>query len=102
MSAESALVDRKKYLEDFHSHSGIVILSEADCASTQSAQSKDLWLLFRMRRLAFVFMALAFFAPRASVGQKLKDADCLTCHGDSTLTTDENGKQASLFVDKDK
>ncbi len=34
--------------------------------------------------------------------QKLKDSDCLTCHGDSTLTTDENGKQVSLFVDKDK
>ena len=34
--------------------------------------------------------------------QKLKDSDCLTCHGDSTLTTDENGKQVSLYVDKDK
>ena len=33
---------------------------------------------------------------------KIKDSDCLTCHGDSTLTTDENGKQVSLFVDKDK
>ena len=34
--------------------------------------------------------------------QKLKDADCLSCHGDSTLTTDENGKTVSLFVDQDK
>jgi cytochrome b subunit of formate dehydrogenase len=34
--------------------------------------------------------------------QKLKDSDCLTCHGDSTLTTDENGKTVSLYVDKDK
>jgi hypothetical protein len=33
---------------------------------------------------------------------KIKDSDCLTCHGDSTLTTDENGSRVSLFVDKDK
>jgi cytochrome b subunit of formate dehydrogenase len=33
---------------------------------------------------------------------KIKDSDCLTCHGDSTLATDENGKHVSLFVDKDK
>ncbi len=34
--------------------------------------------------------------------QKIKDADCLTCHGDTTLTTEENGKQVSLFVDQNK
>jgi len=31
-----------------------------------------------------------------------KDEDCLTCHGDSTLTKDVNGKPKSLFVDGKK
>ena len=34
--------------------------------------------------------------------QKLKDEDCLTCHGDTSLTKDVNGKQISLFVDGKK
>lgn len=33
---------------------------------------------------------------------KLKDEDCLTCHGDSSLTTDVNGKPVSLYVDAKK
>jgi len=33
---------------------------------------------------------------------KLKDEDCLTCHGDTSLTKDVNGKQVSLFVDGKK
>ncbi|HLY40064.1 MAG TPA: cytochrome b/b6 domain-containing protein [Terracidiphilus sp.] len=33
---------------------------------------------------------------------KLKDEDCLTCHGDSSLTTQVNGKTVSLFVDAQK
>jgi cytochrome b subunit of formate dehydrogenase len=32
--------------------------------------------------------------------QKLKDADCLACHSDSTLSADANGKPHSLFVDQ--
>jgi cytochrome b subunit of formate dehydrogenase len=33
---------------------------------------------------------------------KIKDSDCLACHGDASLTTEENGKQISLFVDQAK
>ena len=33
---------------------------------------------------------------------KLKDEDCLTCHGDTSLSTDVNGKPVSLFVDAKK
>jgi nitrate/TMAO reductase-like tetraheme cytochrome c subunit len=33
---------------------------------------------------------------------KLKDEDCLSCHGDASLTTDVNGKPVSLFVDAKK
>ncbi len=33
---------------------------------------------------------------------KLKDEDCLTCHGDATLTTEVNGKSVSLYVDSKK
>ncbi len=38
----------------------------------------------------------------ARAAHKPKDEDCLTCHSDSTLTKDVNGKQVSLFIDKDK
>ena len=34
--------------------------------------------------------------------QKLKDQDCLTCHGDNSLSTDVNGKTVSLYVDGKK
>jgi len=32
---------------------------------------------------------------------KPSNEDCLVCHGDSTMTTDVNGKQISLFVNPD-
>ena len=50
-------------------------------------------------------MSLVFgclFGAVNARAQKLKDADCLTCHGDSSLTTDENGKTVSLFVDQSR
>jgi cytochrome b subunit of formate dehydrogenase len=50
--------------------------------------------------LAVLFLLAGSISSRAA--QKLKDSDCLTCHGDSTLTSDENGKTVSLYVDKDK
>jgi cytochrome b subunit of formate dehydrogenase len=43
-----------------------------------------------------------FWAANAHAAQKLKDADCLACHSDSSLTTDANGKPVSLFVDQNK
>jgi cytochrome b subunit of formate dehydrogenase len=49
--------------------------------------------------LALSLLACAFTA-RAE--HKLKDADCLACHSDNTLTKDVNGKPASLFVDEAK
>ncbi len=49
---------------------------------------------------------LAFFllgsALPTRAQHKLKDEDCLTCHGDPTLATDVNGKSVSLFVDAKK
>jgi cytochrome b subunit of formate dehydrogenase len=48
-----------------------------------------------------VFCCFAW-ASNAHAAQKLKDADCLTCHGDSSLTTEENGKTVSLYVDQNK
>ena len=50
---------------------------------------------------SFVFFIFAW-ASTALPAQKLKDSDCLTCHGDSTLTTEENGKTVSLYVDQNK
>jgi cytochrome b subunit of formate dehydrogenase len=38
----------------------------------------------------------------ARADHKIKDEDCLTCHGDPTLTTDVNGRTVSLFVDGKK
>ena len=43
------------------------------------------------------------WASTANAAQKLKDADCLTCHSDPTLTTtDKSGATVSLFVDQSK
>ncbi len=49
-------------------------------------------------------LALSLFvcAYAARAEQKPKDKDCLACHSDSTLTTVENGKQISLYVDGNK
>jgi cytochrome b subunit of formate dehydrogenase len=49
-------------------------------------------------------LALSLFAwgCTARAEQKLKDADCLACHSDSTLTTEVNGKTVSVSVDGKK
>jgi cytochrome b subunit of formate dehydrogenase len=54
--------------------------------------------LFVPSFVSFIFV----WATIALPAQKLKDSDCLTCHGDSTLTTEENGKTVSLYVDQNK
>ncbi|HEX4757294.1 MAG TPA: cytochrome b/b6 domain-containing protein [Terracidiphilus sp.] len=47
-------------------------------------------------------LLLLVLAATTCSGQKLKDADCLACHSDSTLTKDVDGKPVSLFVDEGK
>jgi cytochrome b subunit of formate dehydrogenase len=47
-------------------------------------------------------LSLLFCAYTARAEHKLQDKDCLACHSDSALTTEVNGKQASLFVDEGK
>ncbi len=47
-------------------------------------------------------LLLLVWVSATCFGQKLKDSDCLTCHSDTTLTKDVNGKQISLFVDENK
>jgi cytochrome b subunit of formate dehydrogenase len=49
--------------------------------------------------LCFSFLACGFNLHAA---QKLKDADCLSCHGDHSFTTNENSKPVSLFVDQNQ
>jgi len=47
-------------------------------------------------------LLLLAWASTALSAQKLKDEDCLSCHGDRSLTTQENGKTVSLYVDQNK
>ena len=57
------------------------------------------------RRFFALIFVLFFLASASSAlsAQKLKDADCLTCHADPTLTTaDANGSTVSLTVDENK
>ena len=56
------------------------------------------------RRYApFTLVILCFaWASTAHAAQKLKDADCLTCHSDPTLTEDVNGSAVSIYVDQNK
>jgi cytochrome b subunit of formate dehydrogenase/nitrate/TMAO reductase-like tetraheme cytochrome c subunit len=46
--------------------------------------------------------SLLLWAATAQAQHKPKDAECLACHSDPTLTTDVNGKQVSLTVDAEK
>src|SRR5579863_5555146 len=66
------------------------------------AKPKDLRLLFRTCAVLPVLLVLLTSTPSLRAAQKLKDADCLACHGDASLTTDENGRQVSLYVDESK
>jgi cytochrome b subunit of formate dehydrogenase len=53
--------------------------------------------------LALNVLLLIFLgACGARAERKPKNEDCLTCHGDKTLTTEVNGKQVSLYVDGGK
>jgi len=47
-------------------------------------------------------LVLCFSWASTARAQKLKDADCLACHGDSTLSTEESGKSVSIYVDQNK
>ncbi len=49
-----------------------------------------------------IIVAFVISASTVQAAQKLKDADCLACHGDNTLTKDVNGKPVSLFVEEAK
>ena len=57
------------------------------------------WDRFLTRTVAFL---VVLGALNAHAAQKLKDEDCLACHGDATLSQDVNGKPVSLFVDQNK
>jgi cytochrome b subunit of formate dehydrogenase len=56
------------------------------------------------RNILVQSLALSLFccACAARAEQKPKDKDCLACHSNSTLTTEVNGKQVSLYVDESK
>ena len=47
-------------------------------------------------------LSLLVCACTARAEHKPKDKDCLACHSDTTLTTEVNGKQVSLYVDEGK
>jgi cytochrome b subunit of formate dehydrogenase len=49
-----------------------------------------------------IVFSLAAWSCCAHAEAKLKDKDCLACHSDSTLSTEVNGKPASLYVDGGK
>ena len=55
------------------------------------------------RKLICTLVLLLFgCALTGRAAQKLKDEDCLACHSDSTLTTEEHGQKVSLYVDAKK
>jgi cytochrome b subunit of formate dehydrogenase len=52
--------------------------------------------------LHLVVLSLLVYASASRAQPKPKDKECLACHSDSTLTTEANGKQVSLYVDEGK
>lgn len=53
----------------------------------------------RLGSASTLVVLLLAWATTANAAQKLKDAECLACHSDATLTAEENGKTVSLYVD---
>jgi cytochrome b subunit of formate dehydrogenase len=49
-----------------------------------------------------VAISLLAWTSTAYAAHKAKNDDCLTCHSDSTLSKEVNGKKVSLYVDADK
>jgi cytochrome b subunit of formate dehydrogenase len=49
-----------------------------------------------------VVLSLFAWAVSAFAAPKAKNADCLACHSDATLSKEVNGKKVSLFVDENK
>jgi cytochrome b subunit of formate dehydrogenase len=47
-----------------------------------------------------IVLSLLAWACAGYAAQKPKDSECLTCHGDPTLTAEVNGNRVSLFVDQ--
>ena len=56
------------------------------------------------RKLLHSSVAFVLFAwvLQTHAAQKLRDQDCLACHGDPALTEEINGKAISIFIDKSK
>ncbi len=50
----------------------------------------------------FIFVSSQAGAAAKPAAAKPSNADCLACHGDQTLSKEENGKPVSLFVDEAK
>jgi formate dehydrogenase gamma subunit len=55
---------------------------------------------YKRNNLIYSFCILVYiiFLPTYILPQS--NDDCLTCHGDNTLTTERNGKEVSLYVDQ--
>ncbi len=52
--------------------------------------------------MQFLFLALAFMIPAGTAAPSFAQSndDCLTCHSDSTLTMEKNGKTISIYVNE--
>ena len=69
---------------------------------SRPVQSQNLRSSLLLQTMALFLLVCLTSSPVARAAQKIKDADCLTCHGDASLITEENGRQVSLFVDQNK
>jgi len=56
--------------------------------------------IVRLLSVRTVVVVVFAWASIAHAAQKLRDADCLACHSDQTLTDGVNGKPESLYVDQ--
>ncbi len=75
------------------------------CDSSHGTFAANKRLLISVRTVRFLLLCTLCFsflawATNAHAVKKLKDADCLTCHGDRSFSGDEKGKAVSLFVDQ--
>ena len=76
-------------------------MTPVTAAILAKASPQSVYLARRFAPFTLVFLCFAW-ASTAHAAQKLKDADCLACHSDPTLTEDVNGSAVSIYVDQNK
>src|SRR4030095_12097302 len=77
-------------------------ISKIGSGTSASCLKENKQLAMRCAALAAALLIAVLAGMRVSATQKPSNEDCLTCHGDASLTKEVAGKSVSLQVDPGK